>query len=575
MKRLLFLLALAVSACGPKDGEYTFRVLTTNDVHGNYFDSKYVDDGVRNSLISASWYVDSVRVAAGKENVILVDVGDFLQGENAAYYYNYVDTVSRHLHARMSEYMGYDAVVVGNHDIETGHRVYDRLRGQMSMPFLAANAIRTDNGEAYFQEYTIIRRHGLKIAVIGFTNFGIPGWLSPELWEGMEFQELIPHAQQVVDRVLAQEKPDVVVVAVHGGTGRPDYSIKENPGMALFGSLRGVDLLLCAHDHRPVVHDADSIALVNAGSHCRYLGQGTVNLTVKDGKVVAKSSDASLIKIRPENADLEMKEMFKADFETVKDFTLREVGELKIPLHTIDAYKGMSDYINFIHTLSLEASGAQVSFAAPLTYNGSVKAGTLIYNDLFTIYPFENQLFVLKMTGAEIKGFLESSYDNWIYTYDRTKPALLKIKNRSDARTGQKGWSFVARSYNFDSAGGLNYEVDVTKPGGSRVNILSMADGTPFDEQQTYTVAMTSYRANGGGGLLREGAGIDSEELNERIVARYPEIREMLYDFILKHKVIDAELIGNPSLIGTWKFVPENIADKALANDICRLFGDR
>lgn len=575
MKRFLILLALAVSSCAPKDGEYSFRVLTTNDVHGNYFDSQYIDDGVRNSLISAAWYVDSVRVASGKKNVILVDVGDFLQGENAAYYYNYVDTVSRHLHARMSEYMGYDAVVVGNHDIETGHKVYDRLRDQMSMPFLAANAIRTDNGEAYFQEYTVIRRHGLKIAVIGFTNYGIPGWLSPELWEGMEFRELIPHAQEVVDRVRCQEKPDVVVVAVHGGAGRPDYRYKENPGMALFGSLRGVDLLLCAHDHRPVVHDSDTIAMVNAGSHCRYLGQGIVNLTVKDGRVVSKSSDASLIPINPKNVDRKMKQTFAKDFEKVKEFTLRQVGELKIPLHTIDAYKGMSDYINLVHTLSLEASGAQISFAAPLTYDGSVKAGTLIYNDLFTIYPYENQLFVLNMTGEEVKNFLESSYKNWIYTYDPAKPALLRIRNTSDPRTGQKGWSFIGRSYNFDSAGGINYEVDVTKPYGSRVRILSMADGTPFNEEATYTVAMTSYRANGGGGLLREGAGIESEELDERILARYPEIREMLYDFILEHKVIDAELIGNPDIIGSWKFVPTDIAEKALENDIRLLFGDR
>ena len=82
--------------------------------------------------------------------------------------------------------MGYDAVVVGNHDIETGHPVYDRLKSQLTVPFLAANAIRTDDGKAYFPEYTIVRRHGLRIAVIGFTNPGIPGWLSPELWEGME-----------------------------------------------------------------------------------------------------------------------------------------------------------------------------------------------------------------------------------------------------------------------------------------------------------------------------------------------------------------------------------------------------
>jgi len=574
MKRLLSLLILAVSCCGPKDGEYVFRVLTTNDVHGRYFDSLYVEDGVRNSLMTAAWTVDSVRTAAGKENVLLVDVGDFLQGDNAAYYYNFVDTTSRHIFARMAEYMDYDAVIVGNHDVETGHAAYDRLRSQLDMPFLAANAIRTDNGEAYFQEYTIIRRHGLRIAIVGFTNPGIPGWLSPELWSGMESRELLPYAQEVVDRVAAKENPDVMIVAVHGGVGRGNPQQIENPGMALFQSLEGVDLLLCAHDHRPVVHDADSIALVNAGSHCKYVGQGIVNVTVRDGKVVKKSSDASLIAVSPDKADVEMREFFAGDFAKVKEFTVREVGSLEMPLKTVDAYRGMSDYINLIHTLSLGCEPAQVSLAAPLTYDGVVPAGTVLYNDLFTIYPFENQLFVVKMTGKEIKDCLEYSYDNWIYTYDPSKPHLLKIRNSSDPRTGQKGWSFVGRSYNFDSAGGLIYDVDITKPYGKRLNIRSFADGSPFDEATVYNVAMTSYRANGGGGLLKQGAGIDTGNIGERVVARYPEIREMLYEFIQEHGAITQELVADPAVIGHWEFVPATIARKALDADMKLLFGE-
>ena len=148
-------IALSVLAgCGPKDGQYTFHLLTTNDVHGCYFDSLYTGGGTRNSLMSVSWYADSVRNAAGKGNVILVDAGDCLQGDNAAYYFNYVDTVSRHVYARMADYMRYDAVVVGNHDIETGHPVYDRIVRQMKTPFLAANAISETDGSPYFSGAT-------------------------------------------------------------------------------------------------------------------------------------------------------------------------------------------------------------------------------------------------------------------------------------------------------------------------------------------------------------------------------------------------------------------------------------
>ena len=569
---LLTLAVLAASCSRPEDGTYTFRVLTTNDVHGHYFDSLYVSDGTANSLMNVSWYADSIRVADGAENVILLDAGDCLQGDNAAYYYNYVDTLSKHVYARMVEYIGYDSVVVGNHDIETGHPVYDRMVKSMKVPFLAANAIRTDNGKPYFQEYVTLKRHGLNVTIIGFTNPNIKGWLSPGLWFGMEFESLLPYAQETVDRIKAKEKSDVVIVAVHAGTGRGDGAVLESQGLDLFQSLEGVDFVICAHDHRPVVHKNDSICLINAGSHCRSLGYGTVTLTVEGGKVVAKSVDAELLQMDKKNVNVQMQREFQADYEAVKAFTLQKVGTLKADLHTRDAYRGMSDYINLVHTLSIGCTPAQISFAAPLTFDGSIKAGTLVYNDLFTIYPYENQLFVVKMSGEEIKNYLEYSYDMWINTIDSADDRLLKIVNHGDPRTGLKRWSFVNRSYNFDSAAGLVYTVDVTKPYGSRVNIESLADGSAFETAATYNVAMTSYRASGGGGLMREGAGIDTDKIEERVVEYYPEIRDILYDYLKKTGSIDPTVIGDPAVIGKWSFIPEKLASEAMDTDMKLLF---
>lgn len=566
--------AIMASCSGPEDGEYTFRLLTTNDVHGRYFDSLYVADGTNNALTNVAWYADSIRVADGAENVILIDAGDCLQGDNAAYYFNYVDTTSKHLFARMVEYIGYDAVVVGNHDIETGHPVYDRMNRTMEVPFLAANAIRDDDGKPYFQEYVTLKRHGLNITIIGFTNPNIKSWLSPLLWEGMTFESLLPMAQEVVDRVSKKEKSDVVIVAVHAGTGKGDGSILESQGLDLFKTLSGVDFVVCAHDHNPVVHKNDSICLINAGSHCRNLGYGTVTLKVENGKVVSKTLDAELLPVEKKNVDLEMQEAFRPDFEAVKAFTLKEVGELKADLRTRDAYRGMSDYINLIHTLSIDCAPAQISFAAPLTFNGFVKAGTLVYNDLFTIYPFENQLFVVEMSGEEIRNYLEHSYDSWINTIDSADDRLLKMVNQPDARTGQKRWSFVNRSYNFDSAAGLVYDVDVTKPMGERVIIKSLADGAAFDLKAKYNVAMTSYRASGGGGLMRA-AGIDTDRIDERVVEYHPEIRNILYDYLVEHGEIDPAKIGDKTVIGEWRFIPEQLAEKAMDKDMSLLFPPR
>ena len=575
MKRIftIFLAASAIaSCCGPKDGEYTFRLLTTNDVHGRYFDSLYVADETVNALTNIAWYADSIRTADGPDNVILLDAGDCLQGDNAAYYFNYIDTASTHLYARMTEYIGYDAVVVGNHDIETGHKVYDRMVRTMKVPFLAANAIRTDDGKPYFQEYVTLKRHGLNITVIGFTNSNIKGWLSPELWEGMTFESLIPMAQETVDRIVAKEKSDVVIVAVHAGTGAGDGAVLESQGLDLFQSLRGVDFVVTAHDHRPVTYQNDSICLINAGSHCRNLGVGTVTLKVQNGEVVSRSLKAELLTVDKKNVDVKMHEVFREDFEAVKAFTLKEVGQLRTDLRTRDAYSGMSDYLNLIHTLSLGCTPAQISFAAPLTFNGFIESGTLVYNDLFTIYPYENQLFVVRMSGKEIKDYLEYSYNTWINTVSSSDDRLLKITDRPDPRTGQKSWSFINRSYNFDSAGGLVYTVDVTQPYGQRVTVESLADGSAFEESSEYNVAMTSYRASGGGSIMREGAGIDTDNIASRVVAYHPEIREILYDYLMNNGEISPEKIGDPAVIGHWQFIPESLAEKALQRDMDLLF---
>ena len=188
---------------------------------------------------------------------------------------------------------------------------------------------------------------------------------------------------------------------------------------------------------------------------------------------------------------------------------------------------------------------------------------------MFTIYPYENQLFVVKLRGAEIRDYLEFSYNRWIQT---PGSHVLRIVDDPDPRTGADRWSFEGRTYNFDSAAGLVYTVDVTRPMGSRVRIKSLADGTPFDPEAWYRVAMTSYRASGGGEHLTAGAGIPKEEMEERIVARHPEIRELVYQYFKEHGTIDSALLGDRSLIGEWHFVPKNVVDPMIQEDMKLIF---
>lgn len=564
---------MLLSACGPKDGIHTLHLLTTNDVHGRWFDSTYVKKGTRQSLMAVNYYVDSIRKAEGPENVLLIDAGDCLQGDNASYYYNFVNTGTEHLFSRIAAYMKYDAVTVGNHDIETGHAVYDRVAKELKshgIPFLAGNAIRNDNGKPYFQVYKTFKRAGLKVLVLGYTNPNNPAWMDESLWSGMHFVNLIPRVQEDVDKYSARLKPQVVIVSVHSATGEGDGTILEAQGLDLYNSLHGVDFVVCSHDHKSFAASNDDIAIINSGNRTRLLGHGELKVEIKDGKVVGKNIGSSFIRIDKNKTDPVMRDAFRKDFEEVRAFSNKEIGALAMDLRTNDAYSGMCDYVNLLHTVCLRQSGADISFAAPLTYNGTVRTGILIYNDLFTIYPFENQLYTLRMTGAEIKNYLEYSYAGWLAPPGGAH--VLNIVQMNDPRNNQCGWSFVRRSYNFDSAAGINYTVDITKPAGERVLISSMADGRAFNPDAEYTVAMTSYRASGAGGLLTNGAGIPEEELDERIIHRYSEIRDIIYKYVEEIGLIDDTAVYREDRNGKWLFIPKEKASKGISDDLKLMF---
>lgn len=563
----LLLLSLPMLAVAGKP-QKELHIVTTGDIHGSYFNRPYVEGARdRTSLMSVKWYVDSLRAAVGPENVILLDCGDILQGDNASYYYNYVATEEPHVYPRMAKYMGYDACTLGNHDIETGHPVYDRVYSQMQelgVPWLGGNALKPD-GSLYFQESVLLDKGGRKILVLGYNNANIDHWLAEELWSGMTHVSLIPYVQKRVDALRKSIKPDVVVVLVHSGTGKGDGTVLENQGLDLFASLHCVDVLVCAHDHQPATYVRPGLVMVDGGARCGNVG----HVVLRFGCKKVASSTARVERIDKRHVDEAMVQAFDPEFQAVKAFTNQKVGSLEVSLLSREAYAGMCPYIDLLQTVQLAASGADLSLAAPLSFNSKVPAGPVVFDDMFKIYPFENQLYVLRMTGKEFKALLEYSYSMWIMTPGEH---LLAIRQGSDARTGAARWSFVNRSYNFDSAAGINYTVDVTKPVGSRVCIESFADGRPFDEDATYSVAMTSYRANGGGSLLTEGAGIPHEELASRVEKKLPEVRELIYEFIMAHGTVDSALVSDRAVLGSWSFVPESIASPLLKSDLGLLF---
>ena len=173
-----------------KEKEITIKIVETSDVHGSFFPYDFITRrDVGGSLARAMTFVKNLRKEYGK-NVLLLDNGDILQGQPVCYYYNYVVPEKTNIVAKVINYMGYDAQTVGNHDIETGHDVYDKWIGETQCPMLGANIVNTATGKPYVAPYTIIERDGVRKAVIGMLTPAIPNWLNEELWSGLRFDEM-------------------------------------------------------------------------------------------------------------------------------------------------------------------------------------------------------------------------------------------------------------------------------------------------------------------------------------------------------------------------------------------------
>lgn len=555
----------------------TLKLIETTDVHGSIFPIDLINMQPANGTLSrVHTYVTGERGRLGDDNVILLDNGDFLQGQPTVYYYNYIDTISRHPASEIMNFMGYDAATIGNHDVETGHAVYDRWIEQDTFPMLGANVIETSTGESYLPSYTVINRNGIKVAILGMITPAIPGWLPENLWSGLRFDDMIETAKRVVPEIIAEEKPDLLVGLFHSGrdSTKTTGDVIENASLKLAHEVPGFDIIFMGHDHSPYMDaitgpDGRTCLILNPANAARRVAEVEVDFDVTDG------ARAAIVGLRPALKSMDnvavsdtFMNRFSQQLNEVEAFVNRPIGRLKKPLTTRDAYFGSSAFIDFIHSMQLDISGADISFAAPLSFDATIDAGEIHVSDMFNLYKYENMLYTVEMTGREIKDYLEMSYDIWTNTMSSADDRLLRLRN--DA-TGEDMThiGFQYPSYNFDSAAGINYVVDVTKPRGEKVTILSMADGAPFDERSTYLVAVNSYRGNGGGNLMTQGAGIAQEDLAGRIVAATDrDLRFYLMQYIERNPDLDPKPADN------WRFVPTEIAAPAAVRDRKLLFGE-
>ena len=506
----MFALTALLASCSPK--ETTLTIIEATDTHGHY--EEFAND---------AHLLKKMRAELG-DRLILLDNGDDLQGTPFQYCSNQ-DAEHPNLVAAVLNSIPFDAVCVGNHDIEAGRKVFDRVFSEMDMPVLCANVIDETTGEPYFTPYVVLDRDGFKIAVLGLLTPYVVTWVPDRLRPGLRFEQLEAAAEKWVNLIREKEHPDLMVGLFHSGWEPqvqnlpPDHPLgRENATKWVAENIPGFDLIFYGHDHRARAEkvlniNGEPVYVLNSG--CRGQGLGKAVVTLKKGQKPQISIE--LMPTDGEEKDEAYLAMLQPYIDRAADYQQEPVAELPVSISSDEAFSGPCLWVDEIHrcqfeTVEAEGIHADISMAAPLGGGKTLKAGMLTVKDFFTWYPYENSLAVMSMTGKEVKAFLE-------YAYEMKSPV-----------------------YNFDSGAGLIYEVTESKPMGERINIISMADGTPFDMDKTYNVVMNSYRSMGGGNHLINGIGWAQEEIKDHVVWQSDrDLRSLFIDWARKKGVLDTE----------------------------------
>ncbi len=564
------LLALLMLSCSERIG--SVEIYATTDLHGMLLPFDNTEGQATDRSLAN---LASVVSSSDNKKIILLDNGDILQGDPLMYYYNFIDTARTHIAADILNYLGYDAATAGNHDIETGHPVYDRVRRDYSFPLLAANAVDIQTGEPYFEPYTVIKKGGMKVIVFGLITPSVPRWLPESLYHGIRFENMVATARKWMP-VMLGEKPDLIVGLFHSGMGSEDErGDDENSTVAVAVNVPGFDVIFCGHDHREEMKEIENkegkkVLILDGGSRASTLMNVTVTPVEQTDGTVKNELTGRLIPMNSIPESSAFRERYKGVSDTILEYTSEVIGRSDATASTRDAFFGPSAFVDLIHLMQLDISGAQISFAAPLSFDQSIDQGDLRIRDMYRLYRFENFLYTVKMTGGEIDRHLEHSAGLWFETMDDRTDYLLRYRFDDNGKPVMVNGTTRLRnpSYNFESAMGIRYTVDVTRPQGARVTISSLSDGTPFSYDETYTVAVNSYRANGGGGHF-PAAGITGTDLENRIIsATERDLRHYMTEWIREKGTI------TPMPLADWQVIPEEWVSAAAKRETSLLFGN-
>lgn len=512
-------------------------VLGTTDLHGNIYPVDYYTNKPDNrGLAKVATLIKRTRKE--NPNTLLVDSGDTIQGTPLEYYHNKKNNAPPDPMMLTMNALTYDAMAVGNHEYNFGLKVLEKARSEAKFPWLASNTYEIGTDKTHYQPYLVREVSGVRVGILGLTTPGVPVWENIQNYAGLDFREPVSEARKWVPILREKERVDLVVIAMHMGVEEdlrsgeinPAQVPNENRAVAIAKQVPGVDVVFMGHTHRDVpALFINGVLLTQANHWGRHLARADLYLQMAGGRwqVYAKSARTIPVDDKVE-ADLEILKLTEPYDQETQAWLSRVIGESAAELTARDARFRDTAILDLVQRVQLEVGKADVSMVASFNPEARINKGPVTVRDIAGLYVYENTLVVLEVTGQQLKDALEHSA-KYFRAYEPGKTAAELVNEKIPA-------------YNFDIAEGVTYVLDITKPLGQRIQNLSFG-GKALDLNQKLKLATNNYRVNGGGGYMMY--------RNAPVVYRSSEeIRELIIDWVERHKTIPTEATNN------WKIVP-------------------
>lgn len=526
-------LLLVLASVQPVQDTLQVTIVATTDVHGRAMHWDYVHDREAPwGLTRASTAIDSIRRATG-DRVVLVDGGDFLEGNPFSTYFATVRRTAVHPVVDAFNAMRYDAVTIGNHEFDFGVGFLDSALDDAQFQVLAANIIHVERQALAYREYAIVERGGVRVGIVGLTTTGTMVWNRDQVSGRREIDSIVPVADRALARLMS-ESVDLKVVVIHSGLGdrpSPDPGVvdDENVAARLASLDNRPDIVVVGHSHSKI---ADSIIngvhFVQPEPWARGLAVAKVRFARDGGRARITGIEGRLVSLANTRPDTNLARRLSDAHLATRSWANVPLGRVQGDAWSAQfARAGDTPLIDFVNEVQRRAMGADLSATAAFSVEGGFPAAEVRVRHVLGIYPYENTIKVVRIDGATLKAYLERSAD-----YFTTSGTGAPVLNSS------------IPGYNFDIVSGLDYIIDLSQPPGSRIRQL-VRNGRLVEARDTFTLALNSYRATGSGfpmlgGLAQVGNG--------------PRIVDLLMNEIRQAGTLTAEAYFRES----WRIIPES-----------------